>query len=100
MPLPNVSQIRFNNIITCLKATLNTLEVIARSLQTPFLQAISSTLNSLLIAVQTVQKKTEQCASMLEQVHGLLSAIIHLHINTDGPSTRFTLSLKLNRKKA
>ncbi|KAJ7448550.1 hypothetical protein FB451DRAFT_1147529, partial [Mycena latifolia] len=78
-----VTQIRLNNIVTCLGAAVNTLEVISKSLETPFLLAISSTVRSLSMAVQTIQMNKGDCTEMLERIHELLYAIIHLHITSD-----------------
>jgi hypothetical protein len=53
MPLrPSMTQIRFDNISTCLSKAVDTLDIIAKGVQTPFLPVISSTIRSLLITVQ------------------------------------------------
>ncbi|KAJ6552573.1 hypothetical protein DFH09DRAFT_1280887 [Mycena vulgaris] len=83
MSSPTASQIRLKNIVTCLGAAVNTLEVISRSLETPFLQPISSTIQSLLVSVQIIRKSHDDCTQMLEQIHELLYAIIRLHITSD-----------------
>lgn len=51
-PQPTVAELRMNNIHTCLIAAVNTLEVLADSLNTPFLDVISSTTQSLLQNIQ------------------------------------------------
>jgi hypothetical protein len=51
-PPPTVTQIRLNNITTCLTVAMNTLKVLADSVKTPFLVAISSTAMSLLNNIQ------------------------------------------------
>ncbi|KAJ6573191.1 hypothetical protein DFH09DRAFT_1312440 [Mycena vulgaris] len=80
---PTVAQVRFNNIITCLSAAVNTLDIISKTLETPFLPAIASTMNSLLLSVQSVKKHRDDCTRMMEQIHELLYAVIRLHINPD-----------------
>ncbi|KAJ6552301.1 hypothetical protein DFH09DRAFT_1086079 [Mycena vulgaris] len=68
---PTAAQIRFSNILTALQGSMATFEVVACSLQAPFLEPISKTMQSLLTAVET---------------HELLYAIIRLHINPEtGP---------------
>ncbi|KAJ7482645.1 hypothetical protein FB451DRAFT_1442157 [Mycena latifolia] len=84
MPLPPTAvQIRLNNIVTSLTAAVATLDVITESLKTPFLQPISSTVHSLLTAVQTVRRNEDDCAQMLEQTHELLYAVIWAHVKSD-----------------
>jgi hypothetical protein len=61
-PHPTVAQIRLNNISKCLAVTADTLEIIANSLKTPFLQAIVNTTQSLLENIQ-VNPFTECSAS-------------------------------------
>ncbi|KAJ6600432.1 hypothetical protein DFH09DRAFT_595284 [Mycena vulgaris] len=86
MPQPTVTQIRFNNILACLSAAVTTFKVVADSLKTPFLGPISNTMESLLNSVQAIKKRKNDCITMLEQIHELLYAIIHLHMNSDtGP---------------
>jgi hypothetical protein len=51
-PKPTVTQTRLNDIVNCLAATADTLEIISHTLHTPFLGAISVTTRSLLTSVQ------------------------------------------------
>ncbi|KAJ6492975.1 P-loop containing nucleoside triphosphate hydrolase protein [Mycena vulgaris] len=84
MPLqPTTTEIRLNNILKCFTIAVDTLEVLANSFKTPFLEPISSTANSLLTAVQTVKQNKSDCAQLLEQTYGLLYAIISLHATPD-----------------
>ncbi|KAJ6478454.1 hypothetical protein DFH09DRAFT_1292851 [Mycena vulgaris] len=78
-----MTEIRLNNILKCFTIAVNTLEVLANSFKTPFLEPISSTANSLLTAVQTVKQNKSDCAQLLEQTYGLLYAIISLHTTSD-----------------
>lgn len=48
MPQPSAAQIRLQNVAACLTITANTLEIIADSLNTPFLGAIVATTRSVL----------------------------------------------------
>jgi hypothetical protein len=47
-----ITQIRLNNIITCLNVAVSTVEIISKELGTPFLAPIVTTMWSLLSAVQ------------------------------------------------
>ncbi len=51
-PIPTVTQIRLNNITTCLTISANTAGILASSLNSPFLEAISNTTLSLLKNMQ------------------------------------------------
>ena len=50
----SITQIRLDNIQTCLKAAVTTAEVVLKGLKTPFLEPIVNTVRSLLGAVQVV----------------------------------------------
>ncbi|KAJ6600486.1 hypothetical protein DFH09DRAFT_1070279 [Mycena vulgaris] len=97
---PSVPQIRFTNILTALSAAVVPFEMVSRSLNAPFLETISKTMRSLLNVVQVIflqqsllagliqflqsmKKNTDECTRMLEQIHELIYAIIHLHISSD-----------------
>ncbi|KAJ7874608.1 hypothetical protein B0H13DRAFT_2551489 [Mycena leptocephala] len=83
MPQPSVTQIRLNNITTCLTITSDTLHVLASSLKGPFLEAISNTTQSLLEHIKTVKKNKNDCTELLEQTYQLLNAIMMVHIKSD-----------------
>ncbi|KAJ6603367.1 hypothetical protein DFH09DRAFT_1270255 [Mycena vulgaris] len=84
MPLqPNISQIRFNNIVTALTVALATFKAVTESLKTPFLEPILNALQSLLTVVQTIKRNKDTCTQVLKQIHELIYAIIHLHVHSD-----------------
>ncbi|KAJ6490536.1 hypothetical protein DFH09DRAFT_1377292 [Mycena vulgaris] len=84
MPLqPTVAQIRLDNVLTALSAALTTFEMVSVGLKSPFLEPISRTMQSLLTVAQTVKKNKDNCITMLEQIHELLYAIIHLHVTSE-----------------
>ncbi|KAJ7797394.1 hypothetical protein B0H14DRAFT_3157506 [Mycena olivaceomarginata] len=71
--LPSIAtQNRLENVVTGLTMATNTLEIIADSIQTPFLGAIINTTQAVLKNIQ-----------LLEQIHKLLTAIMILHIKSD-----------------
>ncbi|KAJ7182345.1 P-loop containing nucleoside triphosphate hydrolase protein [Mycena crocata] len=79
---PTSTQSRLDNIIRHSTAALNTLEVLARFLETPFLESISKTVRSLLTAAENIKQNKSDCFQLLEQTHQLLSAIVSLHIKS------------------
>ncbi|KAJ7812596.1 hypothetical protein B0H13DRAFT_1926068 [Mycena leptocephala] len=81
-----VTESRLKNITTCLTTTVNTLDILASSLKTPCLAAISNTTRSLLRNMETVRQNRTSCIELMEQTHELLNAILMAHIksNTDG----------------
>ncbi|KAJ7859837.1 hypothetical protein B0H14DRAFT_2577002 [Mycena olivaceomarginata] len=83
MPPAAVAQNRLGNVVTCLTMTTNTLEIIADSMQTPFLGAIINTTQAILENIQTVTRHKEDCVQLLEQIHELLTAIVILHVKSD-----------------
>ncbi|KAJ7924820.1 hypothetical protein B0H13DRAFT_1863683 [Mycena leptocephala] len=82
-PQLTVTQIRLNNIATCLTVTADTLEILTSSLKAPFLEAISNTTKSLLNNIQTVKQNRNACTELMEQTYQLLNAILMVHINSD-----------------
>ncbi|KAJ7917620.1 hypothetical protein B0H13DRAFT_1870085 [Mycena leptocephala] len=81
-PQPTVTQIRLNNITTCLTITANTLEILVGSLKSP-LEAISNTTQSLLKNMETVKQNKNQCTQLLEQTYELLNTILMVHVTSD-----------------
>ncbi|KAJ6572258.1 hypothetical protein B0H19DRAFT_1065221 [Mycena capillaripes] len=69
---PSDAEIRLNDITTCLTITAQTLGIVATSLKTPFLEAISNTTQSLLKKIQ-----------LMETTYQLLEVILIVHINSD-----------------
>ncbi|KAJ7838335.1 hypothetical protein B0H13DRAFT_2367553 [Mycena leptocephala] len=82
-PHPTPTQIRLNNIVTCLTLTANTVEILATTLETPFLEAISNTTQSLLKHVQTIKQNKNICTELLEQTYKLLNAVLMVHVKSD-----------------
>ncbi|KAJ7821123.1 hypothetical protein B0H14DRAFT_1337019 [Mycena olivaceomarginata] len=76
---PTASQVRLNNITTCLMMTINALELLANNFDTPFLQAILNTTQSLLDHIQAVKQNKDSCVQLMEQTYTLINAIIVVH---------------------
>ncbi|KAJ7842088.1 hypothetical protein B0H13DRAFT_1909980 [Mycena leptocephala] len=81
-PQPSVTQIRLNNITTCLTRTADTVELLASSLNAPFLEAISNTTQSLLKNIQTIKQKKNDCTELLEEAYKLLNAVLMVHVKS------------------
>ncbi|KAJ7457773.1 hypothetical protein FB451DRAFT_1372422 [Mycena latifolia] len=75
--------IPFNHVSTALSAAVATLDMLSERLKAPFLEPILNVMQALLTAIQNVKRHQEDCAQMMEQIHQLLYAIIHVHIKSD-----------------
>ncbi|KAJ6463290.1 hypothetical protein DFH09DRAFT_1227335 [Mycena vulgaris] len=83
MPLqPSVTEIWLNNIIACLEPAVGMLNMLKDSFGTPFIPAISSTTLALITEVQNARRNKVECIQLLESVHGLLYAIVNVHIQS------------------
>ncbi|KAJ6572399.1 hypothetical protein DFH09DRAFT_1152872 [Mycena vulgaris] len=83
MPLQSsVTEIRLNSIIACLQQAVGMLNMLKDPFGTPFIPAISSTTLSLITEVQNARRNKVECIQLLESVHGLLYAIINVHIQS------------------
>ncbi|KAJ6521135.1 hypothetical protein DFH09DRAFT_1287227 [Mycena vulgaris] len=83
---PSATETRLNDILKCFTIAVDTLEVLATTFKTPFLEPISNTAKSLLTAVQTVKQNKNDCTQLLEQTYGLLCAIVSLHMKAEAGS--------------
>ncbi|KAJ6574506.1 hypothetical protein B0H19DRAFT_1063459 [Mycena capillaripes] len=80
---PTDTQVRLNTLTTCFTITVETLEILANSLQAAFMVAITNTTRSLLKNIETVRRNKRTCVELMEQTHELLNAIIMLHIKSE-----------------
>ncbi|KAJ7085976.1 hypothetical protein C8R43DRAFT_1174151 [Mycena crocata] len=86
MPQPAETQIRLENIIALLAGPLNCLRILAESFQTPILGLISSTAESLAIALESVRQNKDDCVYLVEKTYSLLYAIISLFAKSESSS--------------
>ncbi|KAJ7143972.1 hypothetical protein C8R44DRAFT_724969 [Mycena epipterygia] len=77
-----VTEIRLNNIISCLTPTVNLLNEVNTAFSTPFIHAISNTTLSLITAVQSVKRNRDECTCLMENIHEILYAIINLLVKS------------------
>ncbi|KAJ7142538.1 hypothetical protein C8R44DRAFT_924127 [Mycena epipterygia] len=82
MSYPTATQIRVKSIVACLAPTLTLLNEL-RDFGIPFIPAMSSTTLSLITALQNVKRNKEECIQLMENIHGILYAIINLHIQSE-----------------
>ncbi|KAJ7083919.1 hypothetical protein C8R43DRAFT_965330 [Mycena crocata] len=92
MPKPTATQIRLENITTSFAGPVNCLKILANTLQAPLLAPISSTAESLLNALQSVQQNKAECVYLMEKTYSLLYAIISLYTKPEsGPDFPFSV---------
>ncbi|KAJ7202344.1 hypothetical protein GGX14DRAFT_544525 [Mycena pura] len=80
---PSATQIRLNSITACLKAAVDTVNILSDSLSVSFLQSISATTQSLVKLMETVKYNQNECTLLLEQTLVVLQAIIDICVNSD-----------------
>ncbi|KAJ7450893.1 hypothetical protein FB451DRAFT_1410208 [Mycena latifolia] len=83
MPSPTVVQTRLDNISTCLALAVGTLDDLSDAFGTPFLSVISNTVLSLITAVKGVKRNKDECTELMENIHQIIYAIVHLHIKAE-----------------
>ncbi|KAJ7799887.1 hypothetical protein B0H14DRAFT_3156281 [Mycena olivaceomarginata] len=76
-------KIAASDITACFSVTLKTLEVLAVNLNTPFLEVISATIQSLLENIGAVKQNKNECSLLMEQAYSLLDAIVFAHMKLD-----------------
>ncbi|KAJ7714295.1 hypothetical protein B0H14DRAFT_2644495 [Mycena olivaceomarginata] len=84
---PTAAEFRVDSVVASLKPTIPLLKELTDAFGTPFLPAISITISSLITGIQTVKKNKEECVRLLEDIHGVLYAIIDLHIKSETPGS-------------
>ncbi|KAJ7029024.1 hypothetical protein C8F04DRAFT_1188127 [Mycena alexandri] len=80
---PTITEVRLNNISTCVAITASTLNFVVETLKISGLEAIPNTTQSLLKLLKTVKQEKNECAELMEQTHKLLRAIIGSYVKSD-----------------
>ncbi|KAJ7759613.1 hypothetical protein B0H16DRAFT_1689004 [Mycena metata] len=78
-----LTEVRLNDIVTCLTITVNTLDVFVNIVKISGLEAISNTTQSLLEVVQNIKQNKAECTELMKRTHELLNAIIGVYIMSD-----------------
>ncbi|KAJ7481592.1 hypothetical protein FB451DRAFT_1236511 [Mycena latifolia] len=78
----NVADVRLTNIKACLTPAVALLNELHDVFSTPFILAITNSTLALIAAVQGVKRNKEECIRLMENIHGLLYAIVNLHIRS------------------
>jgi hypothetical protein len=101
---PTAAEFRVDSVVAGLKPTIPLLTELTDAFGTPFLPAISVTIASLVTGIQvqqtgkqfrqfnflilqTIKKNKEECVGLLEDIHGVLYAIVGLHIKSETPGS-------------
>ncbi|KAJ7755246.1 hypothetical protein B0H16DRAFT_1690371 [Mycena metata] len=87
----SVTRVRLANISTCVTITVNTLNILVKTLMIHGLEAMMNTTQSLLKLIQhgsqmlpqTIKQGKNECAQLMEQTHVILSAIIGVYVRLD-----------------
>ncbi|KAJ7100462.1 hypothetical protein C8R44DRAFT_747510 [Mycena epipterygia] len=80
---PIATDNRLNGIVTSLSPIVPLLNELSGVFGASFLEAISNTTVSLMTAVQNVKRNKDECILLIENIHGILYAIIDLHIKSE-----------------
>ncbi|KAJ6538024.1 hypothetical protein B0H19DRAFT_1079108 [Mycena capillaripes] len=80
---PPVPITAMSNIATCLTISKNTLELLAQSVNSPFLATLSNTARALLKNIQLIKQNKSNCIQLSQQAQDLLDAVITVHIASD-----------------
>ncbi|KAF7354551.1 ATPase-AAA-core domain-containing protein [Mycena sanguinolenta] len=81
----SVTEILVDDIVASVNAVVPLLGELHDSLCPPFVQAISNTAVSLVHALQNVKRNKEQCCQLTENIHGIIYAILNLHLQSEPP---------------
>ncbi|KAJ7456242.1 hypothetical protein B0H11DRAFT_2244137 [Mycena galericulata] len=81
--MPTVTEARIKNLVSCLQPAIPLLNGLSVAFDTPFLQAISNTAQSLITAVQNLKYNKEDCVQLLESIYQILYAVVSLHIKSE-----------------
>ncbi|KAJ7106020.1 hypothetical protein C8R44DRAFT_745667 [Mycena epipterygia] len=97
---PTITDIQLSNIIACLMPAIDMLTELHDGFGSPFVQAISNTTQSLISMVQVVnlsppplhfsdsifknvKRNRDECIRCMENIHELICAIVHLHMQSE-----------------
>ncbi|KAJ7232656.1 hypothetical protein B0H12DRAFT_189513 [Mycena haematopus] len=84
---PAASELRLDDITTCLTLALSLLTELDNAFAPAFIQSIFNTTQSLISAAQNVKKNKNDCVNLMEDIHQVLHAIINLCMNSEPPGS-------------
>ncbi|KAJ7494127.1 P-loop containing nucleoside triphosphate hydrolase protein, partial [Mycena latifolia] len=88
MPPPSkVVGIRLQDIMTCLTSGIKLLKDLHDAFGSPFILAIANTTSSLIVVVQNVKRNKNECIELMENIHGLIYAVVDLHLKSETPGS-------------
>ncbi|KAJ6464923.1 hypothetical protein C8R45DRAFT_939766 [Mycena sanguinolenta] len=85
MPPSSVTEIMVDNIIISVNAVLPLLHELHDGLCPLFVQAISNITVSLIRRLQNMKRNKEECCQLMENIHGIIYAIVNAHLQSDPP---------------
>ncbi|KAJ7807766.1 hypothetical protein B0H14DRAFT_2609397 [Mycena olivaceomarginata] len=78
-----VTQFRLENIIASLGPAVTLLKDLNDAFCPPFVQPIINIIEASINVVQNVKRNKNNCAQLMENIHQVLYAIVHLHIKSE-----------------
>ncbi|KAJ6473036.1 hypothetical protein C8R45DRAFT_1077774 [Mycena sanguinolenta] len=85
MPPSSITDILADNIVASVNVVVPLLDALHDGLCPPFVQAISNTAVSLMHGLQNAKRNKEQCCQLTENIHGIIYAIVDLHLHSKPP---------------
>ncbi|KAJ6464894.1 hypothetical protein C8R45DRAFT_1107129 [Mycena sanguinolenta] len=85
MPPSTLTEILVDNIVASVNAVLPLLEELHDGFGPPFIQAILNTTVSSIRALQNVKKNKDECCQLMENIHGIIYAIVNIHMQSEPP---------------
>ncbi|KAJ7186550.1 hypothetical protein C8R46DRAFT_1273209 [Mycena filopes] len=82
--MPPQTQNGLVDIAACTAVTLKTLDILSKTLDTPFLQVTVNTTQALLEAVQIIKRNKDACTALMERTYELLTAVVGIHLDSEG----------------
>ncbi|KAJ6451071.1 hypothetical protein C8R45DRAFT_946470 [Mycena sanguinolenta] len=112
---PTVTEIRLENLASCLAPIVTVLNELHDAFGSPFVQPISDRVASLIKLVQVlslgpetlvthqiwqnVKQNKKECAQLLENIHQVLYAIINLHVKSETAGTLQKISMYIKAQQ-
>ncbi|KAF8171807.1 hypothetical protein K438DRAFT_1773095 [Mycena galopus ATCC 62051] len=80
---PTVTEIRLKNIAACLTLAIPLLNELNDAFGPPFIPSISMTIQALIKSVEEIKRNKRECASLMDNIHQVLCAIISSHMKSE-----------------
>ncbi|KAF7337428.1 hypothetical protein MSAN_02269400 [Mycena sanguinolenta] len=87
MPPSKITGILVDNIVATVNTVIPLLNELHDGFGPPFILAISNTAVSLMCALQNMKRNKEECCQLTENIHGIISAIVNLYLQSETPGS-------------